>query len=458
MKEREEAITKTIKEGKSLIEEAKCSGLIPSEIISDDVKEIIDLLKTALQLPDASENLPFPRLADDDRIPQLDQEIKALIQKDREYDDDINTIKLYEQEEKEYADAVDEHVARLESINLFEGHSDLLESNFCPFCFSLLQRPIPKADSIRNTLKQLQENLKITKRDQPRLERSIERLKKEQKNIRQQLRQKRAYLNGILEERNKKQEINDLISNTNKAQFKVRNRIEYYLEHFDLPEDLTILQKEIENTKRLVEEYQNQKEKYLVQVSLNSILSEINNQMTIWAERLGMLHKEGSKYQFDLDKLTIFFGKGREMTSMQRMGGHKNVLGCHLMLYLALHKYFIKNRRPIPHFLILDQPAQGYFPSFEAYKEAMDYSTKITDHDFAAVQRMFDFLFDISKELGQHFQLIILEHANLPDSRFQNALIENWTGLEKNALIPQNWIHRRLKETEDNAITQQIAF
>ena len=57
-----------------------------------------------------------------------------------------------------------------------------------------------------------------------------------------------------------------------------------------------------------------------------------------------------------------------------------------------------------------------------------------------AVQRMFNFLFDVCEELYPHFQIIVTEHANLgKNERFQDALIEQpWN--DGRALIPQDWI------------------
>ncbi|GAK58720.1 hypothetical protein U27_05695 [Candidatus Vecturithrix granuli] len=457
-KERQQIISKTMNDGKNLLEEAKHVGLISAERAPQDISEIISTLKIAIQEPSEPENLPFPRLLDDDRLPQLQREIEELIQKDQEYDDEINTINMYAQDEENYTEAVNEHVARLESINLFEHQqTDWLESNICPLCLSTLQQEIPKAASINHALKQLQENLNIVERNKPRLNVSIERLKRAQEAIRRQLRQKRKILNTIIDERNKRQELMEQIVHADKRVSRVRSRIEYYLETLDLSDQLTMLQKRIAEAEQRVEEYKRQQEGYSLQVSLNSILASINLQMTSWAETLDLQHS-GSFYQFDLHKLTVFVGEGRDVTPMQRMGGHKNVLGCHIILYLALHQYFIRKQRPIPHFLILDQPAQGYFPSLETYKEVMEgRQSERADPDFAAVRRMFDFLFDVCEELSPHFQLIILEHANLSDARFQNVMVQGcpWTGEEKNALIPQSWIPQHLRKREREVTSEQ---
>jgi hypothetical protein len=126
---------------------------------------------------------------------------------------------------------------------------------------------------------------------------------------------------------------------------------------------------------------------------------------------------------------------------MERQGSAENWLGCHLILLLALHAYFVDRRRPVPGFLILDQPSQVYFPSLDAYR-ALDGELANLEEvgaDVIAVQRMFDFFFDIVDKLYPGLQLIVTEHANLPDDRFQRSLVEEpWRG--DRALIPQSWL------------------
>ncbi|MGI2905634.1 DUF3732 domain-containing protein [Tolypothrix sp. VBCCA 56010] len=166
--------------------------------------------------------------------------------------------------------------------------------------------------------------------------------------------------------------------------------------------------------------------------------------MTEWAKRLQLEHSD-SPYRFDLDKLTVIADRPERPIPMGRMGGGENWLGCHLITLLALHKHFVDRNRPVPRFLFLDQPTQIYFPSEEAYLSLQGTSSDEmirANADMAAVERMFDFLFDVCEELSPHFQIIIMEHANLGNNeRFQNALVEEpWT--DERALVPENWLYR----------------
>ncbi len=126
---------------------------------------------------------------------------------------------------------------------------------------------------------------------------------------------------------------------------------------------------------------------------------------------------------------------------MERMGSGENWLGCHLVALLSLQEYFIRKNRPVPRFLVFDQPTQVYFPSKQSYADldGTIQGLQRAGADVIAVQRMFDLLFQTTEEMEGHLQIIVTEHANLDDERFQNALIEDpWTNGK--ALIPKEWL------------------
>jgi hypothetical protein len=111
-----------------------------------------------------------------------------------------------------------------------------------------------------------------------------------------------------------------------------------------------------------------------------------------------------------------------------------------------LHKHFVLRNRPVPHFLILDQPFQVYFPSRQDYLQLDGVEIpENTNADMVAVENLFDVLYKATEELHPHFQLIILEHANLDEARFQDSLIEKPWRRGHRALIPTSW----LRDTED---------
>jgi len=104
-----------------------------------------------------------------------------------------------------------------------------------------------------------------------------------------------------------------------------------------------------------------------------------------------------------------------------------------------LHLFAAQNNRPIPRFLLIDQPTQVYFPSEQIYRDA-DGSVQKTekDADLDAVRRLFELLLKFTQEDVPGFQLIVTEHANLRERWFQDALVEEpWT--KPPALVPADW-------------------
>jgi hypothetical protein len=117
------------------------------------------------------------------------------------------------------------------------------------------------------------------------------------------------------------------------------------------------------------------------------------------------------------------------------MGSGANWLACHLLIHFAIHKHFVQANRPVPRFLILDQPSQIYFPPEKDVNESGEIT--ITS-DEAEVKKIYEFIFMVANELTPNFQVIITDHAKLKFEDFTNSITEEWrNGLK---LIPMNWI------------------
>jgi hypothetical protein len=171
---------------------------------------------------------------------------------------------------------------------------------------------------------------------------------------------------------------------------------------------------------------------------LASILNNIAGHVS---QFLRELRAEFSAYpvRIDFTNLTLVFDRPERSIPMNRTGGGENYLAYHLSVLLALHLFAAKSARPIPRFLMIDQPTQVYFPSEQIYKQA-DGSIQKTeeDADLEAVRRLFIWLRRFTEELAPGFQIIVTEHANLRDDWFQAALVEEpWT--KPPALVPLDW-------------------
>lgn len=62
------------------------------------------------------------------------------------------------------------------------------------------------------------------------------------------------------------------------------------------------------------------------------------------------------------------------------------------------------------------------------------------DEERQAVLNMFNLIFNVVDSLAPNFQVIITEHANLDNERYQSYVRENWRGGK--ALVPSDWVSR----------------
>ena len=207
-------------------------------------------------------------------------------------------------------------------------------------------------------------------------------------------------------------------------------------------DELGFLEAKLQETKKELEKAQEDLDAIDQDESLESIINIISLWMTQLGEKLDLEHVE-HKFRFSIKKLTVFADRPGSPIPMWRIGSAENWLGLHLITLLALHKYFVQENRPVPNFLLLDQPSQVYFASEDDYAQYKKMEGRLEDmslveHDAAKVARLFDVLFDFCEDLKPNFQIIVTEHANLNTERYQQALVEHpWT--EGRALIPRDW-------------------
>ena len=422
-------VSDKLKRGISLIDEAKQVGLLDTEIDAKTPDEIITTLRRTFEWKPST--VPLPQ---EDRVAKIREEVNILRDSFRRIQDRIRAAEAFTRNAQGYASEADEQIMRLQSIHLFKGMND--SKHICPLCSAELNEAIPKVSEINNSLNQLNDDLATVERERPRLREYIDSLKNDREDIRQQIVEKEFTLQTLIAEQDAAEGMRD----TNARMARVVGRISLYLDTIKTVDETSDFQRAVRREQKNVDRLEKLLDDDETEEVQISILNRIGLQMTEWAKRLQLEHSKWP-YRFDLRHLTVFADRPGQPFSMQRMGGGENHLGCHLTTLLALHKHFIEEKRPVPGFIVLDQPAQGYFPSIQQYKSLSGTAeeTVQSDADLEAVQRMMTLLFDICEALAPNFQILLLEHANLPDERFQGALVEEpWR--EGRALIPDVWI------------------
>ncbi|MBP3367032.1 MAG: DUF3732 domain-containing protein [Treponema sp.] len=197
----------------------------------------------------------------------------------------------------------------------------------------------------------------------------------------------------------------------------------YKEEPVDINEKL-LLQKQIAEKEQLLSEES-------IRERLDSIFNIVSDYMTQWIKEMDLEYKD-SRYRFSPYSTTVFVDTLKEgAIPLRNLGSGSNWVGIHLLVYFAFQKYFIEKNRPVPSFILLDQPSQIYFPN------------QNNKTDWKAVRKIYTFIHNRVKELEGKLQVIVLDHADFPDDTdFNNAILERWDE-ENLALIPYDWIDEK---------------
>lgn len=411
-----------------LFSEARTVGVISNIDGHPNADGIIDALRSALLWK--PETVP-----DDDgsRISLLEDELSQLRQDRRDAQTRIDAARQFAKRAGGYESEAAEQIDRLASIKALPRNPDSGEWQW-PFSERNLALESPVAAVLLNELESLDKELRIATGQRPKLEAYLTALASKADGIADAIKQKEAELSAAISAN----EVIAQMGTRNNAAARVVGRISLFLETLLPNEDLARL--EVEN-RRLNNKVKQLEDQIGADDSNERLASILNNISAHVSRYIKKFDGEFSPYpaRLNLPQLTIIFDRPERPVPMSRTGGGENHLAYHLSALLALHLFAAQNNRPIPHFLVIDQPTQVYFPSEQVYNDA-DGSVQKTeaDADLNAVRRLFELLLKFTQEDVPGFQLIVTEHANLRDEWFQEALVEQpWT--KPPALVPEDW-------------------
>lgn len=414
---------------RNLLEEAKAVGMLQDDVPDIGVLDQLQELAQWTSQPVGIESSPLEEEQTKARTLRQDASRKRY---------QIKEAENFVQGAKGYHDEATEQIMRLKSITVYPDKE--VNSSHCPLCESKLLNISPSVDALLTAANQLNGSMEGVRQESAQVESYIVKLREELSLLEQQVRVSEERIQALIA-----QQTSSLrLQNSNDLAFRVAGRISHFLETIETEIPDSTLKFQIEAAQRLVDDLAAKLEIEQIEDRLVSIINVLGSDMTKWAEQLGLEHKmdfPSATYRLDYRNLTVIADTPDRPITMERMGSGANWLGCHLIALLALHKYFIRKKRPVPSFLILDQPSQVYFPSqaYDALSGEINDTVELST-DLEAVKRTFGLLFDVVKELAPHLQIIVLEHANLNDQLFNNALVEPPWGKGGHALIPYSWL------------------
>lgn len=428
LEQKRNAIDTSHEKSISLYSEAKAVGVIGNADSDTNPEGIIQVLRGALSWK--PEKIPED---DGSRISRLEEDLGKLRKDRREVQARIDAARQFSKRAGGYESEATEHLNRLASIKALPNNPDTGKWQW-PFSEQNLSLDSPIATILLHELQSLDNELQIATGQRPKLNAYLSELDSKVQEIAGAIKEKEAELSAAIG-------ANDMIAKIgtrNHAASHVVGRISLFLEDLPPNEELDRIANEHRRLKLKVDDLEERIGADDSNERLNSILNIISVNVSQYIQRFEAEFRDFPA-RFDLANITIVFDRPERPVLMSRTGGGENHLAYHLSALLALHLFAVKNNRPIPRFLLIDQPTQVYFPSEQIYRDT-DGSIQKTeaDADLNAVQRLFGLLHKFTQEDAPGFQLIVTEHANLRDKWFQDALVEDpWT--KPLALVPEDW-------------------
>lgn len=426
-KKLDEAIkAQSIKQLSLLVEESKNLELIDKNFIFNSDEEAIEELKKVQNL-DIKGNNP---LGENEQLSKLIEAKGILRKKLTKVQNEINSVEDFSDNSKVFSNEASSQFERLLSIGLYK------EPKTKEYWNSLVgleaDNILPSIEAINLSLIDLQDSLKFTEFEKPKINKLLVELEKNKSDIESEINSLNENINIIY----KQNEELEKLKNINIQKGKVLGKISLFLDSYNnsssdsnLSEKITTLENEIKDLEDSISKEQKENR-------INAILNKINILMSNWSDELEWEYKNFN-LRFDIKKLTVFADSDEKSESLQQMGSGENWLACHLLVHLALHKHFIDKKRPVANFIIFDQPTQVHYPS--GYMD--ENGVKLKSDDELADEKMFNFIYKIVEKLSPDLQVIITDHANFNNNYFQESIIEEWRG--GNKLVPLDWINTK---------------
>jgi hypothetical protein len=417
--------------GRALVEEAKRVGLIRGDGQPQSRTEVIEMLQQAAAHIDSDEDLlvvgdPASDLGElQERRRQFRLQLGSLREEIRDTERLMSVASGFENE-------ADEQRARLESIGLI-SEADTNQS-VCPVCDSALQEPPPTVKDVRQLLKDITDQLNSVRRDNPRVQQRLAELNARRSDIEDELRNNQQAITQRIRDSERLRVQQD----TFVQRAHVSGRIAFYLETAATAAGENGLSESLMRLNAQIEELEKALDPELVEERVTTALNIVGRSMTGYANELRVEHSD-NPIRIDRRNLTVVADSIDGPISLTSMGSGENWVGYHIAAHLGLHELFRSRTRPVPGFLMLDQPSQVYYPPEHPPEqdEKGDLSI-LDDEDKAAVHRLYELLLKFANKLAPEMQLIVVDHVDIREAWFADTVVERWRGGP--TLVPGSWL------------------
>jgi uncharacterized protein YfeS len=414
-------------QARRLLDEAKQVGLVPAIATPSTYEDALSTLREAVRQEILTDNMIVGD--GDEALVALRSTRQGLRRELENVKAEIRATRTFRSDSTGYQREAREQRARLSAIGLFKN--DGSDGSHCPLCESTLSVPVPQISEIASALNEISGQLQTVEVENPRVQARLATLHESERRVETSLKEN----NGAILARMRENDLLKAQRDNFILQARTIGKITQYLETASLVKDNSALQREIEEAKLHVSVLAKEAGEDDSQERLAAYLNIIGRTMTDYSSDLDLEHK-GSQLRLDIRNLTVIADTMDGPVPLQRMGSGENWVGYHVLAHLSLHKWFRQKERPVPSFLLLDQPSQAHYPPDQDQNDgALD---ALDDEDKTAVQKLFSLISRVAQELTPSMQIILIDHADLKEVWFEEAIVERWRHGPK--LIPASWI------------------
>jgi uncharacterized protein DUF3732 len=411
---------------RGLLVEAKRAQLLPPDAMGASRSEIVQLLNQAQQKGEADGALVLSDPHVD--VSRLHEERAHLRDSLRGVQDEEMEIERLLREGTAYAEEAREQQARLAAVGLV-GDKDAEDHLHCPLCNSAMATSTPTVSDVSTALRQIGTQLETVARDRPQIEAHRGTLAARREALEEHLRNNARLTRDRVAESSRLQAQQALFL----EQARALARIGFYLETAQEAEGEGSLSRRLQEVVTQIDQLEASLDPEALEERIASALNLVGQDMTRLAQDLDLEH--GSRaIRLDRKRLTLIADTNDGPIPLAQIGSGENWIGYHVVAHLALHKLFVDRQRPVPAFLMLDQPSQSQYPADP--EEGKDPPAK--DEDRMAVSRLFQTLHAVAVSLAPKLQVIVVDHVDFKEEWFQSAVRARWRGGEK--LVPESWI------------------
>lgn len=322
-----------------------------------------------------------------------------------------------------YASEGGHQVARLRSIGVYPSSGG---QAVCPLCESQLGEGHPTISQVQRLSDRLGSMLSTVAASVPHLTNLVAQFDGELDTLRGQLRDNRRQMDELQKSVERVQAYRDRVGLIAHLQGRTSLYLENLPETSDEPDRI---KREMDELSRAVTVLEDGLTPEAIDERVESALVLVSDDITAGGRLLNLEYAD-QRLRLDRRRITLVADTREGPVPMERIGSGENWVGYHIVVHLALHRWFARRNRPVPGFIFFDQPSQIGFPAETVAPQAKD-------ADREAVRRMMRLIADFSSMGEAPFQVIVTEHADIGEPWFQDRVVAVWR--DGDALIPREW-------------------